>query len=120
MRGRTPAVLSLARVASTVALYALAKLRVEGGGDIEAEAAFARVEGAPVVTAVRVTRTVTRAAAFSCVFAADVLVSSAGACGRCGRRGCGGGLGMQLARFGVWRSVFVGVVVGALGFGDRG
>ena len=73
-----------------------------------------------MVTAVRVTRTVTRAAAFSCVFAADVLVSSAGACGRCGRRGCGGGLGMQLARFGVWRSVFVGVVVGALGFGDRG
>ena len=58
-----------------------------------------------MVTAVRVTRTVTRAATFSCVFAADVLVSSARACGRCGRRGCGGGLGMQLARFG---AVYVG------------
>ena len=120
MRGRTPAVLSLARVASTVPLYALAKLRVEGGGDIEAEAAFARVEGATVVTAVRVTRTVTRAAAFSCVFAADVRVSSAGACGRCGRSGCGGALGRQLALFGVWRRAFVGVVVGALGCCDGG
>ena len=77
MRGRTPAVLSLARVASTVPLYALAKLRVEGGGDIEAEAAFARVEGASVVTAIHVTHTMARAAAFIFVFAADVRLSSA-------------------------------------------
>ena len=115
MRGRTPAVRSLARVASTVPLYALAKLRVEGGGNIEAEAAFARLEGATVITAIHVTHTMTRAAAFIFVFAADVRLSSAGACGRCRRSGCGGALGMQLALFGVWRRDFVGVVVVALG-----
>jgi len=49
----------------------------KGVFNIEAEAAFARLGGATVITAIHVTHTMTRAAAFIFVFAADVRLSSA-------------------------------------------